>query len=69
MLCKVPSLSSLLTNEILYNRGQESFSCILGACLAEGCFGAVVVMERELPNYNKTTKQQTKHVFGKKEIR
>lgn len=56
MLCKVPSLSSFLTNEVLYNRGQESFSCILGARLAEGCYGAVVVMERELPNNNKTTK-------------
>lgn len=46
MLLKAPSLSSLLTNEILYTRGQESSSHILHACLAQGCFRMEVRTER-----------------------
>lgn len=46
MLHEVPSLSSLVTNDILYTRCQESSGLVLQACLAQGCFGMDVRTER-----------------------
>lgn len=63
MLHKVPSLSSLLTNEILYTRGQESSGHVLQACLAQGRFGMEVRTERgrleKKPNITCVVKKKT----------